>query len=163
MPFPVPPASIAPALVDPTTGELIALPDILPPLSFDAARDLIPVLDDAAARIARLRGWAISVVEADCAANERTLVRIGDTDWTYRGGTAYRVDDPGALAAALADAGVPPPELDDAVWVIPPSAPSWGVHNGRLNQLAKQGGAVLAAIRRHRTETPVPARLEKKR
>ena len=146
-------------------GEIIELADALPALSYDRAVDLMPVLEDAARRIARLREFTVSVIEADCAANGRSEVRIGGAVYTYRPGTAYVVDDPAGLHAALVGLigtdGMTGDDVNGATRRVEPP-PVYAQHNGRLNGLAKLGGSVAATIARYRRTVATPARLEKK-
>ncbi len=148
-------------------GELVELADRRPAVSYDRARELLPVVALALSRIDELRGWLVYVIEQDCAANSRTEVRIGDAVFSYKGSSVYAVDSPAELHAELSErvgAGeLSETELDAAILAVAvPAVVEWRTHNGRLNDLLKRGGAIADAIRRHRVETTSPAKLKPK-
>ena len=139
----------------------------LPTLSYDDARELLPELDALLAYLTRLRGFAVTVIEADCAHNLRTEVRIGEKLFTFRPGTAYSVERPedlhAGLAGRIAFGEITRDELDAAI--VPVDVPArieWRMNNARLNDLAKRGGEVARIINEHRLVEDTPATLKAK-
>lgn len=146
---------------------LILAHESRPAVTYDRARELLPFVDDFARRIVDLRGWLTFLIEQDCETNARTEVRIGDALYVYRGEKVYALDDAAALHFALIGAVTAGEltlvELDAAIVRIDvPARVEYRVHNGRLNDLVKRGGAVADAIRAHRTDGTAPAKLKPK-
>ncbi len=107
------------------------------------------------------------VVEQDCAANGREEVVIGARRFAFKGERVYQVHDEAELWAQLQrlveQGELTADEVDAAIhFETVPEHRAWRIHNGRLGDLLKRGGAVAAAIHAHRTETTAPAALKAK-
>lgn len=146
---------------------LVVVDEKRPAISYDRARSLLPAVERFAQRLADLRGWLTYVIEQDCAANARTELRIGERVFAFKGESVYAVESPADLHAdlrlAVDRAEMTQDELDAAIAPVEvPARIEWKLHNGRLNDLAKRGGAVAETINRHRVATSTPPRLKAK-
>jgi hypothetical protein len=138
-----------------------------PALSYERALAMLPRIEELLTRLADLRGWVVYNIEQDCARELRSEVRIGDAVYTFKGAATYTIDRPDLLRAALVRCvvagAITNDELDAAVGVVDvPARVEYRVHNGRLNDLGKRGGAVAQAISEHRTTGETPASLKRK-
>jgi len=149
--------TLAPKLVDPTSGELFGWAVGAPISAVDAA-DQLPLVTRALVELRRIEAYLRDVIADDMRASGQTERLAGDVTFELKPEGTWAVGDEGALFRVLVDAcaqnQITRNELDEACAQLV----TFRFHHGRLTTLAKR----VPAINEHRRRVEGAAKLRVK-